>query len=135
MHIEINERKIEIMEYEMAPVSIKDAPHYTWGDVCDGWHLAKTNALSVIQERVPPGAQEVRHLHHYAEQFFYVLSGVATMEADGTVHHLEAGQGIHIPAERAHQLSNQGAEDVTFIVISTPPSHGDRQVAPDDSQL
>lgn len=115
----------------MTPVSIKEAPHYTWGDVCDGWHLAKTDALSVIQERVPSGAQEVRHLHHHAEQFFYVLSGIATMEADGSVHHLQAGQGIHIPAAHAHQLSNQGSEDVTFIVISTPPSHGDREIAPD----
>lgn len=116
----------------MTPISIKDAPHYKWGEVCDGWHLAKTDALSVIQECVPPGAEEVRHMHHHAEQFFYVLSGVATMEADGTVYQLTQGQGIHIPAERPHQLSNQGSEDVTFIVISTPPSHGDRALTPEN---
>jgi mannose-6-phosphate isomerase-like protein (cupin superfamily) len=119
------------MERPMKPISINDAPHYTWGDVCDGWHLAKTDALSVIQECVPPGAKETRHLHHHAEQFFYVLSGVATMEAEGEVHHLGQGQGIHIPAGRAHQLSNQGSEDTTFIVVSTPPSHGDREMTPD----
>ena len=29
--------------------------------------------LSVIQERVPPGDRERRHLHSKARQFFYVL--------------------------------------------------------------
>lgn len=113
----------------MTPVSIKDAPHYTWGDICDGWHLAKTDGLSVIQERVPHGAAEIRHFHNRAEQFFYVLSGVATMEVDGVVHRLNPSQGIHVTAGIAHQLSNQDAEDIVFLVISTPPSHGDREIA------
>lgn len=113
----------------MDPVSIKDAQHYMWGEVCDGWHLAKTDALSVIQERVPPGAAEARHYHNRAEQFFYVLSGVATMEVDGTVHKLTPNQGIHIPSGVAHRLSNGDTDDLQFIVISTPPSHGDREMA------
>ena len=37
---------------------IDTAEHYTWGGVCDGWHLLKDPTLSVIQERVPPGAGE-----------------------------------------------------------------------------
>ena len=36
----------------MALVSIKNAEHYFWGEKCDGWHLAKSSGLSVIQERV-----------------------------------------------------------------------------------
>ena len=74
MHIVIDEKCMETLEHAMTAISIKDAPHYTWGDLCDGWHLAKTDALSVIQERVPHGAAETRHFHNRAEQFFYVLS-------------------------------------------------------------
>lgn len=109
-----------------AAVSIDNAEHYVWGEQCDGYHLVRSEALSVIQERVPPGGREVRHRHQHAEQFFYILSGVATLELDGTRHQLTRGQGLHVPAGLPHQLSNEADEDLHFIVTSTPPSHGDR---------
>ncbi|MFU2508087.1 hypothetical protein [Pseudoalteromonas sp. ASV78] len=55
------------------PISIENAEHYNWSDDCDGWHLVKSAALSVIQERVPPGCCEQAHKHEFAEQFFFVL--------------------------------------------------------------
>lgn len=113
----------------MAVVSINNAEHYIWGEKCDGWHLAKSSGLSVIQERVPHGCSEVRHYHERSEQFFYVLSGVATIEVDGDTSQLAVGAGIHVPAGTPHQLSNQNAEDLVFLVTSTPPSHGDRVIA------
>jgi len=113
----------------VAVVSIKNAEHYIWGEKCDGWHLAKSSGLSVIQERVPHGCSEVRHYHERSEQFFYVLSGMATMEVDGDISQLPTGTGIHVPAGIAHQLSNQQTEDLVFLVVSTPPSHGDRVIA------
>ncbi|MFK7853692.1 MAG: cupin domain-containing protein [Granulosicoccus sp.] len=114
----------------MATISRVSAEHYQWGDNCDGWHLVKTEKLSVIQERVPPGAGEIRHLHNIAEQFFFVISGIATIEVEGSVNTLRPMQGIHIKPGIAHQLENQGDVDLEFIVTSTPPSHGDRLLAP-----
>lgn len=105
----------------MASVSVKNGEHYVWGDGCDGWHLAASEHLSVIQERVPAGASEVRHFHNKAEQFFYVLSGIATLEVDGAVHQLHANEGFHVPAGIAHTLSNAHQGDLDFLVISTPP--------------
>lgn len=55
------------------PVSIQNTEHYVWGSGCDGWHLVRTGALSVIQERMPPDTAD-------------------------------------------------------FLVISQPPSHGDREL-------
>ena len=52
-------------------ISINNASHYKWGNKCDGWHLVKSENLSVIQERVPNGSGEVCHYHQKAEQFFY----------------------------------------------------------------
>ena len=109
-------------------ISVSNAPHYKWGNNCDGWHLVQTEKLSVIQERVPHGCAEVRHHHEHAEQFFFVLSGTATIEVDGKVHQLESQQGIHVAAGVSHQLSNQHQEDLVFVVTSTPPSHGDRVI-------
>jgi hypothetical protein len=54
-------------------VSKASAPHYTWASICYGWRLIDTPGLSVVEERVPPGAGEVRHYHNEARQFFYVL--------------------------------------------------------------
>jgi mannose-6-phosphate isomerase-like protein (cupin superfamily) len=106
--------------------SIKSAEHYVWGKQCDGWHLVKSKNLSVIQERVPSGKAECRHYHSESEQFFYILSGVATIELNDTIFTLGANQGIHIPSGGTHQLRNQHKTDLVFIVTSTPPSHGDR---------
>jgi len=108
------------------PTSRKNAPHYVWGDNCDGWHLLQDAKLSVIEERMPPGASEVRHLHRNAQQFFFILSGQATMEASGERIVLLAGQGLAIPPGTPHQFRNHSEEPVTFLVISQPRSHGDR---------
>ncbi len=102
------------------------AEHYTWGTVCDGWHLLKSPGLSVIQERVPPGGAEVRHYHRHAQQFFFVLAGEATLEIAGSPLRLTAQQGVAVPANVAHRLSNATEHELLFLVISAPPSHGDR---------
>ncbi len=107
-------------------ISIDNATHYVWGNGCDGWHLAKTANLSVIQERVPCGCEETRHYHEESEQFFFVLSGVASLELNGKTHRLGSHEGLHVPAGIPHQLQNKGPRDLMFIVTSTPPSHGDR---------
>jgi mannose-6-phosphate isomerase-like protein (cupin superfamily) len=113
---------------EIRSISKESAEHYTWGNRCDGWHLVKAPELSIIQERMPGGAAEVRHFHHRAQQFFYVLAGEATMEVSGRSLTLTAGQGIWIPAGTPHQMKNDSGEDAHFLVISQPPSHGDREV-------
>lgn len=50
-----------------------NAEHYIWGAHCEGWHLVKTDDLSIIQERMPPGTAEKRHYHQHAQQFFFIL--------------------------------------------------------------
>jgi mannose-6-phosphate isomerase-like protein (cupin superfamily) len=111
-----------------APVVVQKegAEHYVWGGVNDGWHLVKRDDLSVIQERLQPGSSEVRHRHVKARQFFYVLSGELTMEADGFTHRLTAGQGIEIAPGTPHQAQNRSAAPVEILVTSSPKSHGDR---------
>ena len=82
--------------------------------------------LSVIQEHVPPGCAEIKHYHQQAEQFFFVLSGIATIECGDKVTHLKPHCGLHIRAGIAHKLSNVHSTPLIFTVTSTPPTHGDR---------
>ena len=35
-------------------------------------------------------------------------------------------QGITIPPKVSHRLWNEGKQDLSFIVVSAPMSHGDR---------
>ena len=111
------------------PISIANAAHYVWGEGCDGWHLVRAPGLSVIQERVPPGAAEVRHSHQAARQFFFVLTGAVVLEVAGQAHALGPHTGLEVPPGVPHQLFNQGEVDAIFLVISQPPTAGDRQPA------
>ncbi len=106
--------------------SEKNSEYYVWGGDCHGWHLLKSESLSVIKERVPSGGSEIRHFHKKAEQFFYILNGAATIEVDGVENEIKVGEGLHIPAGVPHQFKNVTQSEVVFIVTSTPPSHGDR---------
>ena len=108
------------------PSSVDTVEHYVWGGSCDGWHLLKQPDLSVIQERVPPGACEVRHHHFKARQFFFVLTGKATIEFDDAKIAFSAGQGVHVSPGVMHRFCNHSDEEVVFLVISAPSTREDR---------
>ena len=106
--------------------SIKNAEHYTWGNNCDGWHLLKSESLSVIQERMPPGTSEQLHYHQHAQQVFYILFGRAKFILNGLSYFVDAGESIHIASGISHHVLNEGFDDLHFLVISEPKAHGDR---------
>lgn len=119
----------------MEKISRDTAEHYNWQTFCDGWHLLKRDDLSVITERMPSHTAEETHLHERARQFFYILSGTATMRfADRDVT-LQPGEGIEIPPLTAHQMRNDSGGDTEFLVVSAPKAHGDRiAAAPTDGE-
>ena len=107
-------------------ISIENAEHYVWGEICDGWHLLKRNDMSVIQERVPAGGAEVMHYHETSRQFFYILEGEGTLVFEDHEVVLSKGQGLEIPPQVKHQFKNQSNADVHFLVFSVPTTNGDR---------
>jgi mannose-6-phosphate isomerase-like protein (cupin superfamily) len=107
-------------------VSRENAEHYRWGVDCDGWHLVKDKQLSVIEEVMPPGTAEVRHHHEHSQQFFYILTGEVLMEINGENTLIPAGSGVRILPGTRHQIRNPSSSPVRFLVVSHPPSHGDR---------
>jgi mannose-6-phosphate isomerase-like protein (cupin superfamily) len=108
--------------------SASTAEHYIWGDNCDGWHLLKSDSLSVIQERMPPGTAEQRHYHTKAQQLFFVLSGEAVFEIgeDGDTVRVLAHESLHVPPLTPHCIANPGPAELHFLVVSEPKAHGDR---------
>ncbi|WP_299838407.1 cupin domain-containing protein [uncultured Tenacibaculum sp.] len=117
------------MDYEkhtLKKSTKENSEHYYWGDQCSGWHLVKSNDLSIIEELMPPNTKEQKHHHKKAQQFFRVLKGIATFEIENSIITVESGEGIHIPANVKHRILNQQNENLEFIVISQPTTRGDR---------
>lgn len=108
--------------------SIQNSEHYKWGNNCDGWHLLKTDSLSVIQEKMPVGTAEQQHFHTHCQQLFYILSGIAVFEIEGDILTVQAGESLHVEKGRKHLIKNQSEEVLEFLVISEPKSHGDKTV-------
>ncbi len=105
---------------------VKNAEHYTWGDGCDGWHLVKSDSLSVIQETMPPKTKEKTHFHTLSQQFFYVLGGSLSIKFHNGHCQLEKGEGYHVKAGVKHQVENNSDSPVNFLVISEPNTKNDR---------
>lgn len=111
-------------------ISKDNAEHYVWGDDCDGWYLLNRPDMLVIHEQMPPGTFEKRHLHSVSRQFFFVITGILSMELEGEVHNIKALQGLEIPPGSKHQARNDTGSPVEFIVISHPTTRGDRSDLP-----
>lgn len=111
------------------PINRQTAPHYTWAGSCDGWRLMDMPGLSVIEERMPPGTQEVRHLHRMARQLFYVLEGELSMLVGDRMHRLGPSDAMPVAPSQAHQARNDSDSDVRFLVISAPSTTADRELA------
>lgn len=107
-------------------VSKENSEHYNWGDKCSGWHLVKSESLSVIEELMPPHTAEETHYHNFAEQFFQILKGTASFEIEDNTVEVGEGQGIHIMPQTIHRISNNQNQNLEFIVISRPTTRGDR---------
>jgi quercetin dioxygenase-like cupin family protein len=109
-----------------AVINVSNAPHYIWGGTCDGWRLLDGAGLSVTEERMPAGGQEDRHFHAEATQLFYVLKGRLNIEVDGRVSILNSGDALSVFPKAKHEVRNDSATDVQFLVISAPATHNDK---------
>lgn len=102
--------------------------HYTWGELCQGWHLVRGSGLSVIEEVMPPGTAEQVHRHLVAQQFFYILSGEAVMEFENAKVVIQQGEGLRVAPGVPHRIRNASPSEVCFLVISQPSTkNGDRE--------
>jgi quercetin dioxygenase-like cupin family protein len=107
--------------------SADTAPHYTWGDGCEGWRLLAADGLSVIEERMPGRTSETWHLHARSRQLFYVLSGELEVRLEAAAIRLLPGETVTIPPGAPHCAVNSNPGVARFLVISVPSTRHDRQ--------
>ena len=104
--------------------------HYKWGNNCDGWVLVDTEDLSVKQERMSPQTSEALHYHEKAQQFFFILKGIATFEVEGRLFTVKKNEGFYINPGAKHRIANNSNEELEFILSSQPSTNKDRFNAP-----
>ena len=107
-------------------LSKENAPHYIWGESCDGWVFVENENLSVKQERLPAHTLEQLHYHEKAQQFFFILKGTATFEIEGEIITVKTNEGLYIEAGKKHRIINNGEDDLEIILSSQPTTKGDR---------
>jgi mannose-6-phosphate isomerase-like protein (cupin superfamily) len=100
--------------------------HYTWGNNCDGWVFVDTDELSVKLECMPQQTEEALHYHEKAQQFFFILKGIATFEAGGKEFTVKANEGFYIKPGTRHRIANNSNEELEFILSSQPSTNKDR---------
>lgn len=108
--------------------------HYKWGNNCDGWVFADTETLSVKQKLMPQQTAESLHYHKKAQQFFFILKGIATFEVEEQVFSVKESEGFHIAAGKKHRILNNTNSDLEFILSSQPSTNNDRFNCSDDEE-
>ena len=88
--------------------------------------LVNTDALSVKQELMPGNTAESLHYHEKAQQFFFILKGIATFEVEEQFFLVKENTGFHIPAGKKHRIINNANTDLEFILRSQPSTNNDR---------
>jgi quercetin dioxygenase-like cupin family protein len=61
------------------------------------------------------------HKHAIQEQIYHVLDGEGLMEIDGVRRVVRRHDVIFLPPGVEHAIYNSGLEDLTFLVVTSPP--------------
>jgi mannose-6-phosphate isomerase-like protein (cupin superfamily) len=93
----------------------RDLPLYGWASLV----LGQTGTAKIKLFRVEPDGLAA-DVHHEWSESLIMLDGEIDVELDGSIHTVQAGQHIHIPAGQAHSIrpGGQGA----FILVDPEPS-------------
>ena len=119
-------------------VNLRDIPEFSWshegrtgfgrqisealGRVPGSTDLMERHPFDVELLRVPPGTVPYRYHSHSAQwEFYYVLSGTATVRHHDGNAHIEAGDSFLFKPGEAHQLINDSGDDLLIFVIADNP--------------
>jgi quercetin dioxygenase-like cupin family protein len=85
--------------------------------------------------RIPPGGSTSARPHHYSEEVWFVVSGLATGDADGEQLTLTAGDALLVPLGCTSSLRNSGEDDLELITLEFLPGEVADRLPPRAPQL
>lgn len=85
-----------------------------WGE----WQVLDLQSHVVVKKLlVYPGGRLSLQRHQYRTERWIVTEGVATVQCDNNVMHLNVGESIMIPCGSMHRLSNKGTAALALIEV------------------
>ena len=83
---------------------------------------------------IPPGkAPYIYHSHSAQWEFYHVISGRGAVRHDGGTEPIEAGDAFLFKPGEAHQLRNDGTEELVVYVVADNP-FGEAHYHPDSGK-
>lgn len=76
---------------------------------------------SLAEATIAAGESTVRHHHRVSEEIYYLIEGRATMELDGALAEVAAGDAILIPPGAWHRITASGEGPVRLLCTCSPP--------------
>jgi len=94
-----------------------NAKSYSWNDgKCLGWYLLESPGFNVKLEKIPPKGTTNMHYHKGMSQFFFVTSGILSIETNNKAVELKSGEGINLDGEVKHRVHNNSSDWVIYTV-------------------
>ena len=85
--------------------------------------LTERHPFDVEIARIAPGMTDCPyHSHSQQWEFYHAVSGAGAVRHDGCKTPIEPGDAFIFKPGEAHQLINDGTEDLVFYVIADNPS-------------
>ena len=66
---------------------------------------------------IKPGCSIGYHVHENEMEAYYIISGTALYDDNGTITEISAGHATITPAGQGHSIANRGSEDVEVIAL------------------
>jgi mannose-6-phosphate isomerase-like protein (cupin superfamily) len=83
--------------------------------------VAPVRNQSLAEATIEAGAGTVRHYHRVAEEIYYLIEGHGTMELDGELRAVVAGDAVLIPPGAWHQISASDDGPLRLLCACSPP--------------
>lgn len=89
----------------------------------DATDMDRRHPFDVEISRVPPGKHPWPYHSHSAQwEFYHVISGTGAVRHDGGTTAIKAGDAFIFRPGQAHQVSNDGSEDLVFYTVADNPT-------------
>lgn len=71
--------------------------------------------------RLKPGEWNAEHIHPHSEEYVIVLQGTLVFRIDDVPYTLQPRQGLIVPINARHRLSNEEGETEAIVVYTLAP--------------
>lgn len=82
--------------------------------------VQSNGSLGIFESVCQPNTGPARHVHHDADETFYILQGEMTFWLEGELMKRGAGDCVFIPRGKHHTFVVVGSEPARMLVMMTP---------------